>query len=140
MAIVFSDNGCDEVLKTYLNGIRAGNNLTLRLYTNDVTPTQTSSNATFTEAAGGNYAAATLALNSWTVTPANDPSDATYANQTFTFNGNLTGNATIYGYFITDANNTHIWGERFGASFTPTNNGDNIIIAPKLAMSNGTPA
>lgn len=140
MAIVFTDIGCDEVLKTYLNNVRAGNNLTLRLYTNDYTPLQTSNNTNFTDAAGGGYAAITLALNSWTITPANDPSDAIYANQTFTFSGNLTGNASVYGYFVTDAANTVIWGERFGANFTPTNNGDNIVIAPKLQMSNGTPA
>jgi hypothetical protein len=140
MAIVFTDIGCDEFLKTYFNGVRAGNNLTLRLFTNDYTPLQTSNNTNFTDAAGGGYAALTLALNSWTVTPANDPSDAIYANQTFTFTSNLTGNAACFGYFVTDAANTVIWGERFASNFTPTNNGDTITIQPKFAMSNGTPA
>lgn len=140
MALVLADLGADEFLKTYFNGVRAGNNLTLRLYTNDYTPLQTSNNANYTDAAGGGYTPATLALNSWTVTPATDPSDAVYAEQTFTFTANLTGNAAVYGYFVTDANNTAIWGERFGSAFTPTNNGDNIKITPKFQLSSGTPS
>lgn len=136
MALVFTDIGCDKVLTTYLGS----GNLTLRLYTNNYTPVDTSANNAFTDAAGGNYAAITLALNGWTVAANNDPSDGTYAEQTYTFNGNLTGNATVYGYFVTDANNAVIWAERFGNAFTPTNNGDTIKVTPRLQMSNGTPA
>jgi hypothetical protein len=140
MAIVLADKGADEILITYFNGIRAGNNLTLRLYTNDYTPLQTSSNASYTDAAGGDYGPKTLALNNWTVNAANDPSDAVYAEQTFTFTGNLTGNAAVFGYFVTDANNTAVWGERFANNFTPTNNGDNIKVTPKFQLSSGTPS
>jgi hypothetical protein len=136
MAIVFTDIGCDKVLTVYL----ASGNLTLRLYTNNYTPVDTSQNNAFTDASGGNYAAITLDKNNWTVAANNDPSDGVYAQQTFTFNGPVDGNATIYGYFVTDANNAAVWAERFGNSFTPTNNGDNIKITPRVQMSNGTPA
>lgn len=136
MALVFTDIGCDKVLTTYTSN----GNLTLRLYTNNYTPVDTSQNNMFTDAAGGGYAAITLDKNSWTVAANNDPSDAVYAEQTFTFTGNLTANAVVYGYFVTDAANAAIWAERFGNSFTPTNNGDTIKITPKIQMSNGTPA
>lgn len=136
MALCYTIVGANKTLTTYLG---AGN-LTLRLYTNNYTPVVTSLNNMFTDAAGGNYAAIVLANNSWNIAANGNISEATYAEQTYTFNGNLTGNAVVYGYFVTDANNAVIWGEKFGNSFTPTNNGDTIKITPKVQMSNGTPA
>lgn len=140
MALVLTDLGADQLLKILFINTRAtgGNNLTLRLFANDVTPAQTG--ITYTEAAGGGYTAQTLTMGStWVVTPANDPSDAIYAQQTFTFTGALTTNPTIYGYYVTDADGVVLWAERFTTSFTPTTNGDNIKITPKFQMSSGTP-
>ena len=140
MALVLTDLGADEILKTYFNNTRpaGGNNLTLRLFCNDVTPAQTG--ISYTEATGGGYAAKTLTNGSWTVATANDPSDAVYAEQTFTFTGALTTNTTVYGYYVTDADNTVLWAETLTAAFTPANNGDNIKITPKFQLSSGTPA
>lgn len=136
MALCYTQTGANKTLTAYLGS----GNLTLRLFTNNYTPVVTSLNNMFTDAAGGNYAAVTLANNGWTTALNGNISESTYAEQTFTFNGNLTGNAVCYGYFVTDAANAAIWGERFGNSFTPTNNGDTIKITPKVQMSNGTPA
>ena len=140
MALVLTDLGADEILKTYFNNARpaGGNNLTLRLFCNDVTPAQTG--ISYTEATGGGYAAKTLTNGSWTVATANDPSDAVYAEQTFTFTGALTTNTTVYGYYVTDADHTVLWAETLTAAFTPANNGDNIKITPKFQLSSGTPA
>ena len=140
MTLVLTDLGADEILKTYFNNARpaGGNNLTLRLFCNDVTPAQTG--ISYTEATGGGYAAKTLTNGSWTVATANDPSDAVYAEQTFTFTGALTTNTTVYGYYVTDADNTVLWAETLTAAFTPANNGDNIKITPKFQLSSGTPA
>ena len=138
--LVLTDLGADEILKTYFNNARpaGGNNLTLRLFVNDVTPAQTG--VSYTEATGGGYAAKTLANGSWTVATANDPSDAVYTQQAFTFNGALSTNPTIYGYYVTDADNTILWAERLTAPFTPANDGDHVDITPKFQMSSGTPA
>jgi hypothetical protein len=142
MSLVLADIGADEVLKTYFNNSRpaGGNNLTLKLFTNDYTPVDTSVAGSFTEASGGGYAAKTLTNGSWTVTTANDPSDAVYAQQTFTFTGALSGSATIYGYFVVDADGTLIWAERLAQSFTPASNGDELKVTPKFQMSKGTPS
>jgi len=139
MALVLTDVGADEFLKVYFNNDRpaGGNDLTLRLFVNDVTPGQ--AGISYTEAAGGGYAAITLTNGSWTVNTANDPSDAVYAQQTFTLTGALTTNDTIYGYYVTDADATVVYAERLAASFTPLNNGDNIKVTPKFQMSSGTP-
>lgn len=140
MALVLTDLGADEILKTYFNNTRpvGGNNLTLRLFATDVTPAQTG--VTYVEAVGGGYAAITLTNGSWTITPANDPSDAVYAEQTFTFTGPLTTNSTVYGYYITDADDTVIYAEAFATSFAPENNGDVVKITPQIQLSSGTPA
>ena len=141
MALILADVGADELLKIVFNNDRAaaGNNLTLKLFVSNTTPTQTSTAGSFTEAAGGGYVAKTLTMGSWTVTPANDPSDAVYAEQVFTFTGALTTNPTIYGYFVVDADGVLLWAERLTASFTPANNGDHLDITPKFQMSSGTP-
>jgi len=142
MAMVVTDVGADQILKAYFNNnwAVAGNNLTLHLYTNNYDPADTSANANFTEAAGGNYAAITLDHGNWNHNNANDPSDVDYAQQTFTFNGALDSNASVYGYHVKDADDNVIWAEKFATPFTPANNGDNIKITPKFQASKGTPS
>jgi len=142
MALVLADVGADHMLEALFNNAWpvGGKDLTIGLYTNDYTPLDTSAVGNFTAASGGGYAAKTLSNGSWTVTPANDPSDAVYAEQTWTFTGALDGGATIYGYYVIDADGTYWFGERLAATFTPTNNGDQLKITPKFQMSKGTPS
>lgn len=142
MAIVLADVGADTILNAYLNNTRAvgGNDLILRLFCNNVTPIDTFTEASFTEATGGGYAEKTLTTGSWTITPANDPSDGTYAKQVFTFTGALDTNVTIYGYYIVDEDDVLQWAEVLDVPFTPANTGDHLDITPKFASSKGTPA
>jgi hypothetical protein len=147
MALVLSDLGADQILKSYFNKSQpvGGNNLTLKLYTTNITPNpnggDTAAAYNAAEAAGPGYAAITLTAGSWTVTPANDPSDAVYAQQTFTFTGPLTSTAKdIYGYYVVDADGILIWAEKASGPFTPANNGDTYKITPKFQMSWGVPA
>lgn len=137
-ALTLTDVGADEFLKIIFNNDRAtaDNHFYLRLYCDDKTPAQ--SGVTYTQCSGGGYSAKTLSNGSWTVTTGNDPSDAVYAQQTFSFTGPLTTNLTIYGYYVTDGDGVILWAERFATSFTP-DNGDNIKITPKFQMSSGTP-
>lgn len=142
MALTLADIGADAILKIALNNVRAvgGDNLTMKLFTSNTTPADTDTAATYTEATGGGYVTKTLTMGSWTVTVGNDPSDAVYAEQTWTFTGALTGNATIYGYYVVDADNTLMWSERLATSYQPLNNGDTLKITPKVQASKGTPA
>lgn len=137
--LVLTDLGADEILKTYFNNVRpaGGNNLALRLFVNNVTPAQTG--VSYTEATGGGYAAKTITNGSWAITPGNDPSDAVYGQQVFTFTGALTTNTTVYGYYVTDADGTVLWAELLTAPFTPANDGDHVDITPKFQMSSGVP-
>jgi hypothetical protein len=143
MAICLTDLGADQILKAYFNNTwPASKDLKLHLYSNNFSGTDTSLTASFTEVTGGGYAAITLTSGSWTVTPANDPSDAVYAQQTFTFTGAIGGSGTVYGYFVDDnqGGGALIFSEMLGTPFTPANNGDQVLITPKFQMSKGTPA
>lgn len=144
MALILADVGADQILKAYFNNSwPASKDIVIRLFTNDYTPVDTSVIGSFTEAAGGGYVAKALSNGSWTITPANDPSDAVYGEQIWTFTGPLTGNPTIYGYYLEDNNGsggTLIWAERLAANFTPSQNGDQLKITPKFQLSKGTPS
>jgi hypothetical protein len=142
MAIVMNDKGCAQVLKKYFNDTNAagGNNLTLKLFCNNINPARGDTLATYTIALSGGYADITLTRGSWTVNESDSPRDAVYAQQTFTFTGELTTNKDIYGYVIVDADSSVIAAEKFGAIFHPYNNGDLLKVTPRVQMSTGTPS
>ncbi len=141
MALVLADVGADMALEALLNNAWpvGGKNLTLKLFVNDYTPLDTSVAGDFTVAAGGGYGNITLTNGSWTVADAAGIMTGSYAQQTFTFTGPLNGTATIYGYYVIDADGVLGWGERLTAAFTPANNGDLLKITAKFSMSKGTP-
>lgn len=106
-------------------------NLVYKLFATNVTPAETDTAASYTEASGGGYAAITMTGASWTVT-GGAPSTAAYAQQTYTFTGALTTNTTVYGYFVVQASSgTLVLAETF-TSFTPAANGDNIKLTPQI--------
>lgn len=81
----------------------------LKLYTNDVTPGESDTVGTYTEAAGGGYAAKTISTGSWAVAS----SEATYPMQTWDFYV-IGGPAAVYGYYLVGASSgTLILAERF---------------------------
>lgn len=95
MALVVPNAAEDVMFQNILN-ITAPQTLKLKLYTNNYTPVEGSTESNYTEAAGNGYAAISLTPGSWTITPG-APTSAAFPQQTFTFTGNL-GN--VYGYFI----------------------------------------
>lgn len=110
--------------------------LTLKLFSNNVTPAEGNTAASYTEVAGGGYVAKTLVAANWTIT-SGDPTTGTYAAQDFAFTGPTNAPGTIYGYFIVDGSNVLRGEERFGAGvvpFTPVL-GSLIRITPKLQIS-----
>lgn len=142
MAFVLTDIGADAILNAYFNNTWCSGtkNLTLKLFTNDKTPADTDVYTDYTVATGGGYADKTLTNGSWTVTTGNDPSDAVYAEQSFTFSGPLTTNLTIYGCYILNNDNVLIGAERFDAAYTPMRSGDILKITVTIQLSKGTPS
>jgi len=131
MALVVPNQG-EQIALEALVGKTAGQNLILRLFTNDITPGEADDETDYTEASGDGYEAITLTAANWTFT-AGAPSNLAYAQQTFTFTGAL-GN--VYGYYFTQAVSGKLtWAERFtGAPFNVANNGDEIKITPQITL------
>lgn len=130
MTLIVPQAGEIIALKAFLNNA-AGQDQTLKLFATNVTPSETDTAATYTEAAGGGYTAKSLAGASWSFT-SGSPSFASYAQQTWTFTGALTTNLTVYGYFVVQTTSgTLLWAEAF-TSFTPASNGDQILLTPKI--------
>lgn len=130
MALLVPNTG-EVIALSYLVNKSTPENLVYRLFATNVTPAETDTAATYTEATGGGYAAITLTGSSWTVT-GGAPSTAAYAQQTYTFTGALTTNATIYGYYVTRATTGDLVLAETFTSFTPANNGDNIKLTPQI--------
>lgn len=133
MTMVVPDVGEVLALKAFLNNT-AGQDQKLKLYSNNITPAETDTAATYTEAAWTGYAFAALAGGTWSFT-SGAPSHADYAQQTFTSSAG-SQSAANYGYFVVQTTSgVLMWAERFaGAPYTIVNNGDNIQVTPTITM------
>jgi hypothetical protein len=144
MALKLLDVGAVQMLKKYFNTTTpaGGNNLTLNLFVNNVTPTDTG--ITYTPCTITGYSAVSLVDGNWTVL-AEDAvltdgiPRAKYNEQCqFTFTGGF--GQTIYGYYVTDADGVIIYAERSSEPWAPTVAGDMLLITPVFQLSYGTPA
>jgi hypothetical protein len=102
MSLVIPQEAITDSLDTFVNRI-APEDIILRLYANDATPSTASVAADFTEATGSGYAAIPLVPANWSaVVPGDEltPSTTSYPATTFTFTD---AHAGIYGYYATRA-------------------------------------
>lgn len=127
MSLVLVDNGESIVLQLITNKLPTTENLVLRLFTNNITPSKTDVVGTYIEASGFGYVNITLIGASWTVS---GTTQIAYAQQVFTFTGAL-GN--VYGYYYTRAITGDLFAaERFSVTPNIANNGDQIKITPTI--------
>lgn len=131
--LVVPDQG-EQIMLDAATGKTAATTWTLRLFANNHTPAHTDTEANYTEAAGGGYAAIALTASSWVTTPGS-PTSSAYPAQTFTFTGGLTTNATVYGYYITRADGKLVFAELLAATFTPSNPGDTVSVTPTATLA-----
>lgn len=133
MAFIVANDGDAQMLNTILNKATP-ENLTLKLFTNNVTPDKSYTSTSLTEATGSGYAAITLAAASWTVTEGTGngttATTASYTQQTFT----LTGALTAYGYYMVGATSGKLYfAEVFsGGPYTIPSGGGTIKITPTI--------
>jgi hypothetical protein len=122
----------ENIALAYLTGKNTTvRNLIYRLFATNVTPAETDTAASYTEASGGGYASITLTGASWTITNG-APTSAAYAQQTYTFTGPLTTNLTIFGYYVVRVTDVDLVLAEAFSSFTPANNGDQILLTPQI--------
>src|SRR5687767_14186556 len=101
MALVCPDQKGEILLLQYIVGMVNADNPVLHLYSNDVTPSDSTVIGDLTEVARPGYAAKTLLSANWTTTQASGVTTAVFSEQTFSFSTD----ATAYGYFVTDESN-----------------------------------
>lgn len=132
MALNFPDTGENLVLEMIVNKT-APQNLVLKLFKSNTTPSDTDTAGTYTEATFGGYAAITLTGASWNA--ASGGSIAYSAQQTFTCNATATDD--IYGYYVVQAvSGTLVYSERDGsAPFAIRNSGDAVKITPTISAN-----
>ncbi len=128
MSIVIPGQGELAILQGLLNA-----SLVIHLYVNNKTPGETDVASSYAEATGGGYAAQSLTYANWTYSGIN-PTMAAYPTLTWTFTGALSGNATIYGYYVTRATDgVLLWAESM-SPFTPASNGDYRAISLQIGI------
>jgi len=129
MTLLVPNVGEELALKNFLNHT-AAQDQTLKLFTSNTTPAETDTDVTYTECSITGYSSKSLTGTSWVVT-GGAPSDAAYAEQTFTFTGGF--GATVYGYYLVQTTSgTLMWAERDASPYTPANNGDQIKLTPAI--------
>jgi len=132
MALVLP-NQAEKILLEALVNKTAPQDLKLKLFQNNVTPSETDTEATYTEATFTGYSAVTLTASSWTVTEG-APTQASYPQVTFTSTAGGQ-NQSIYGYYLVQVTSGKlVWAERFtDGPYTIVNNGDSIKVTPVIA-------
>jgi len=125
-------NNSEVFILEYILNKTTPDDIDIRLYTNDITPSDTDTITTYTEATGFGYAMIQLVPANWAIVAGN-PSVASHTQVTFVFTGAL-GN--VYGYMVTKrASGVLMWAERFNnGPYNIQNNGDEVKITPKLSL------
>ena len=133
MALLIPNNGEGDMADAFVAKTPA-TALILRLYTNNITPSETDTAATYTETTFTGYSAITLTGASWTTTEG-APTQAAYAQQTFTSSAG-SQSVSIYGLFMTRTTSGRIaLAERFtDGPYSIVNNGDQIRITPQITF------
>ena len=131
MALNFPDVGENLALEMITNKT-APQNLVLKLYKNNITPSDADTAATYTEADFTGYSAITLTGASW---GAASGGTIAYAQQTFTCSG--ASSDSIYGYFVIQTTSTVLlYSERdASAPFTVTVSGDAVKVTPTISAN-----
>lgn len=123
MTLVVPIVGLNEFLSLGLEGV-IGNDLLLKLYSNNIIPSSGDTEATFDEVAGGGYASITLGKDDWTIING----IATQSQKQFSFTGDTDAPGVIYGYYVVDGSNVLLWTERFSESIIPFGPGIGTLI------------
>jgi hypothetical protein len=133
MALNVPDAGENVALEAFVNKTAPQNQI-LKLFQNNITPSDTDTAGTYTEATFTGYAAINLTGSSWNAATAGT---ITYsAQQTFTASGSAVSNS-IYGYYIVQATSGILmWSERdASAPFTVANTGDAVKLTPTISAN-----
>src|SRR5262245_32486632 len=129
-------NGSKAIILANALNKTAPQNLTLRLFKNNVTPADSDNvNASgYTEATFTGYTSIALTAATWTISTA-EPAVASYPQQTFTSSADQTAQL-VYGYYITQADSSLLYAEKFSdGPYSISVNGQTIKITPNYSVT-----
>jgi hypothetical protein len=130
MALLVPNEGEAQMLAIIL-GKTPAETLNLKLYSNDVTPSETDTASTYTEVSGSGYAQVVFSPSDFTIVEG-APSIATPDAKTFSFTGAA---GYIYGYYVVGETSGKVyWVERFPATFNAQSYGDHIVMTTPLGL------
>ena len=128
MALVFTDLGERRVLDSVAGNVLSG--LSLRLFSNDYTPTASSVPSDFVQASFGGYSQQTLGAFDPAVTDGNGDAVVEHSTELEYI---ATSAETIYGYFVVETGSPDavIYAERF-ASAKQIDDGTTFRFTPRM--------
>jgi len=143
---VLAKTGAVSFLNAMLNDVwpSGGKDLTLHLYTNNPDVDEDDTASVFTEPVlyDAGYEPITIATGAdlWTLTAGESviPFGGTTAQKddvVFSFSGELTAGASVYGYFILDADGDLMWSGKLHSPFTPSLSSLTLSFTPKLQLA-----
>jgi len=140
MAMVLTDSGALLIAQAYFKKTSPtlGNDFTLRLFTNDMTPANSDTAAMYTEVVGGGYDPIIASIDDFSVALENSVVTIRHVVNSFLFSGPLTGSPSIYGAYITDADGILICAERGLSTYTPAVDGIEYVVTPVFLLGGGT--
>ena len=135
MAIQLSSTGIDTMLTSFLNA----EEYKLKLYSNDVDPTATTTLSQFQEVSGGGYVERSLTGGNWNVT---NGVATLKTPQEWEFNadpGDVGMSITVYGYYLVGTGSLQqlvIAAEKFdNGPYNVTVDGDKITVSITLSLA-----
>lgn len=130
MALLAPNEGEVQMLGIAINNV-ANENLLLKLYKNNITPSEGDTASTYTEVTAAGYSAKTLTKGSWSIANVAGVTTATYAEQSF----DMTAATDCYGYYVVGATSGNVfWAESFGSNYAIPSGGGSIKITPKITL------
>lgn len=109
--------------------------LSLKLYKNDYTPVDGSTEANFVEADFPGYSDFDMAsAEDWTIVPG-APTEGSLPQKHFEANAEVSPAQTMYGYyFVVTSTGNYVWGERFDEPRIISQSGDYLNVTPKIQL------
>lgn len=131
MSIVVSDQAEANLLNALLGITSNLSTVYFRLFTNNITVTESTVLTDFLELSSGLYTPLSVASGDWTVGTASGITTASRALYTWP----ISDSCNLYGYFVTDAANTLLyWAENFGSTISIPTGGASINFTARVSL------
>lgn len=132
MSLIVPASVGEILMLQYITGMVNAGNPVVHLFTNDLTPTNTTTIGDLVQASATGYLPVTLVSSNWTTTQVAGVTAAVYSERAFSFATSV----VAYGYYVTTTSNQLLWLERFsGAPYSIPDGGGQINVGAKLTLS-----